>query len=127
LDYQSGQLRLSGQHKAVLIVRQGGQVELFDPDNAPPFDFEDNLANFPTQASVRLQPGDGVVLYTDGLTSAENVAGQSYPLERLCEVISQQWAQSAEVIKQAVIADVRQHIGTQKVQNDLTLLVIKQR
>jgi hypothetical protein len=26
-----------------------------------------------------------------------------------------------------VMADVRQHIGSQKVQNDLTLLVIKQR
>src|SRR6185503_17177745 len=55
LDYQSGQLRLSGQHKEVLIVRQDGQVELLDPtDMTAPLDFEDNLANFATQASVQL-------------------------------------------------------------------------
>ncbi len=127
LDYQSGQLRLSGQHKSVLIVRQNGQVEWLDSGNMPPLDFEDNLANFATQSLVQLQPGDGVVLFTDGLTHAENIAGERYPLERLCEVISRYWAQPAEAIKQAVMADVRQHIGSQKVQNDLTLLVIKQR
>jgi serine phosphatase RsbU (regulator of sigma subunit) len=127
LDYQSGQLRLSGQHKSALIVRREGQVELLDPANVAPLDFEDNLANFATQTSVQLQPGDGAVLYTDGLINAENIARECYPLERLCEVISQHWTQSAEAIKQAVIADVRRHIGSQKVQNDLTLLVIKQR
>jgi serine phosphatase RsbU (regulator of sigma subunit) len=93
----------------------------------PPLDFEDNLANFATQSSVQLKPGDGVVLYTDGLINAENIAGEPYPLERLGEVISRHWTQPAEAIKQAVIADVRDHIGSQKVQNDLTLLVIKQR
>jgi serine phosphatase RsbU (regulator of sigma subunit) len=127
LDYQSGQLRLSGQHKSVLIVRREGQVELLDPGNAAPLEFEDNLANFATQSSVQLQPGDGAVLYTDGLTHAENIAGERYPLERLSEVISRHWTQPAEAIKQAVMADVRRHIGSQKVQNDLTLLVIKQR
>jgi sigma-B regulation protein RsbU (phosphoserine phosphatase) len=127
LDYQSGQLRLSGQHKSVLIVRQNGQVEWLDPSNMPPLDFEDNLANFVTQSSVQLKPGDGVVLYTYGLINAENIAGEPYPLERLGEVISRHWTQPAESIKQAVIADVRDHIGSQKVQNDLTLLVIKQR
>jgi serine phosphatase RsbU (regulator of sigma subunit) len=127
LDYQSGQLRLSGPHKSALIVRREGQVESLDPGNAVPLDFEDKLANFATQSLVQLQPGDGAVLYTDGLINAENIAGETYPLERLCEVLSQHWTQSAEAIKQAVMADVRRHIGSQKVQNDLTLLVIKQR
>lgn len=128
LDYRSGQLRLSGQHKEVLIVRREGQVELLDPnDTTASLDFEDNLANFATQTSVQLQPGDGAVLYTDGLTNARNMAGEPYPLERLCELVGQHWTQPAEAIKQAVIADVRRHIGSQKVQNDLTLLVIKQR
>jgi sigma-B regulation protein RsbU (phosphoserine phosphatase) len=128
LDYQSGQLRLSGQHKEVLIVRRDGQVELFDPaDRVTQLNFEDNLANFTTQAMVQLQPGDGAVLYTDGLITAENRAGERYPLERLREVVSRQWAQPAETIKQAVITDIHRHMGQQKVQNDLTLLVIKQR
>lgn len=128
LDYQSGQLRLSGQHKEVLIVRRDGRVELLDPIVvSAPLDFQDNLTSLATQAAVQLQPGDGVVLYTNGLITAENTAGERYPLERLCEVVSRQWVQPAESIKQAVIADIHRHIGRQKVQDDLTLLVIKQR
>jgi serine phosphatase RsbU (regulator of sigma subunit) len=127
IDYQSGQLRLSGQHKEVLIVRGEGQVELLDPNDPVALDFEDNLANFATQASVQLQPGDGAVLYTDGLTNATNLAGEPYPLARLCELVGRHWAQPAETIKQVVIADVHRHLGSQKMQNDLTLLVIKQR
>jgi sigma-B regulation protein RsbU (phosphoserine phosphatase) len=74
-----------------------------------------------------LNPGDVVVLYTDGITEAENKSGVQYGLERLCEVVNCNWQRSAEEIKQAVINDVQQHIDTQKVYDDITLLVLKQK
>ena len=73
-----------------------------------------------------LQPGDGIVLYTDGITEAENIDKQLYGLERLCDVVSQNWDKSAEGIKESVIEDVTRYIGTQKVYDDLTLVVLKQ-
>jgi serine phosphatase RsbU (regulator of sigma subunit) len=76
---------------------------------------------------VQLQPGDGVVLYTDGLIQARNKAGELYGPERLREVVSRHWDQPAEAIKQAVIKEVCQHIGRQKVADDLILLVLKQK
>lgn len=48
-------------------------------------------------------------------------------LERLCEVVSHNWQRSSSEIKQAVIDDVRQHIGEQKVYDDMTLVVFKQK
>jgi phosphoserine phosphatase RsbU/P len=65
-------------------------------------------------------------LYTDGITEATNAAEEFYGLERLCAVVSQHWEQPAEGIKQAVIDDVMRHIGTQKVYDDVTLVVLKQ-
>ena len=59
------------------------------------------------------------------MTEAENLAGEQYGLDRLCEVITSAWDQSAEDIKQAIIDDVRDHIGEQKVFDDITLLVVK--
>jgi len=50
-----------------------------------------------------------------------------YGLERLCEVVNCNWQRSAEEIKQAVINDVQQHIDAQKVYDDITLLVLKQK
>jgi sigma-B regulation protein RsbU (phosphoserine phosphatase) len=72
-------------------------------------------------------PEDVVVLYTDGITEAEDINGVLYGLDRLTEVVSQNWQRSAKDIRQAVIDDVRQHIGEQKVYDDITLLVIKQK
>jgi len=74
-----------------------------------------------------LQPGDGVVLYPDGITEAENATNEQYGLARLCETIRRHWAAPAEEIKDAVIADMRQFIGEQTVFDDITLLVLKQK
>ena len=35
------------------------------------------------------------------------------------------WAQSAEAVKDAVVADLRRHIGGQEVYDDITLVVAK--
>ena len=50
-----------------------------------------------------------------------------YGLDRLVEVIEINWQRSAAEIRQAVINDVRSHIGEQKVFDDITLLVLKQK
>ena len=42
-----------------------------------PIGLVDEIAEFVGQATVQLQPGDGVVLYTDGVTEAENMAATS--------------------------------------------------
>ncbi|MGL5195646.1 MAG: PP2C family protein-serine/threonine phosphatase, partial [Chroococcales cyanobacterium] len=76
---------------------------------------------------VELNPGDGVVLYTDGIPEAENMAGEFYGMDRLCAVVSQYWQESAEAIRELVIQDVREFIGEQKVFDDITLVVMKQR
>lgn len=68
-----------------------------------------------------------VALYTDGIIEAENDQGVLYGLERLCEVVKQNWQRSASKIRQAVIDDVRSHIGKQKVYDDITLVAMKQK
>jgi sigma-B regulation protein RsbU (phosphoserine phosphatase) len=128
LDRQGGVLHLSGQHEEVLIVRQGGVVERVDTmELGFTIGLEENIADFIGELDVKLQPGDGIVLYTDGITEAENPKGEFYGIERLCHIISQSWSQSATQIQQAVIADVRSHISTQKIFDDITLVVLKKK
>jgi serine phosphatase RsbU (regulator of sigma subunit) len=122
-----GQVRFSGQHEELIVVRQGGQLELVDTmDLGFPIGLDDDIADFVAEQTIQLQRGDGLVLYTDGITEAENEAGEQYELDRLCAVVSQHWAKSAEDIKAAVIDDVMTFIGTQTVYDDITLLVVKQ-
>lgn len=134
LDYQpihseqemKGILRISGQHEEVLVARKGGKVEHLDTlDLGFPVGLEADIHNFVSQKEIHLQSDDVVVLYTDGITEAINTDKREYGLERFCEVLSCNWQRSAEEIKQAVIADLRQYIGQQQIFDDITLIIIK--
>jgi serine phosphatase RsbU (regulator of sigma subunit) len=128
LDYQQGMLKLSGEHEEMIVVRCKGCVEGFDTiDLGFPVGLDAEIAKFVAQTSVQLYSGDVVVLYTDGITEAENMDKLLYGLERLIEVIEINWQRSAADIRDAVIKDVRSHIGEQKVFDDMTLLVLKQK
>jgi two-component system, sensor histidine kinase ChiS len=127
LSYQQGQLVLTGQHEELIIVRAEGKLEQIDTiDLGFPIGLEEDIAELVNQVTVSLNAGDVVVLYTDGITEAENLNKQLYGQKRLCEIIQQNWQKTAQEIQQAVINDVRQFIGTQKVFDDMTLLVLKQ-
>jgi sigma-B regulation protein RsbU (phosphoserine phosphatase) len=128
LDYHEGTLCLSGQHEEMIVVRSGGQVERFDTiDLGFPIGLEADITDFVANTQVQLNPKDVVVLYTDGITEAENQSGVRYGIERFCEVLGDNWHRSTEEIRQAVVEDVRQHIGEQKVYDDITLLILKQK
>lgn len=128
LDYQAGHVKLSGQHEMILVVRSNGQIERIDTTDLGFFlGLLPDISEFIAQAEVQLQPGDGVILYTDGITEAENEFQEYYSLERLCQVVSQNWRRSAGEIRQAIVADVQAHIGEHKVYDDITLLVLKQK
>jgi serine phosphatase RsbU (regulator of sigma subunit) len=128
LDYQNGCLQLTGQHEDVLLVRQNGQIERIDTfDLGFMIGIKRDILKFASHQEISLQPGDGIVLYTDGITEAQNELEEQYGIERLCEVISRHWDFSAQEIQTAMINDVRQFIGRQKVFDDLTLLILKQK
>jgi sigma-B regulation protein RsbU (phosphoserine phosphatase) len=127
LNYSQGRVSISGQHEETIIVRNGGQVERMDTmDLGFPIALHDDIAEFISHISIELHLGDGIVLYTDGIPEAKDINKKQYGLEQLCDIISQNWHLSAQEIKQAVIDDVRRHIGSQKVFDDITLLVLKQ-
>ncbi|EGK85343.1 HAMP domain-containing protein [Microcoleus vaginatus PCC 9802] len=126
LSYSEGLISISGQHEETLVVRKNGDVERIDTmELGFPIALDDDIADFISHILIKLEPGDGVVLYTDGIPEAYNIGKKQYGLKQLCQVISQNWHKSAAGVKDAVILDVRQHIGKQKVFDDITLLVFK--
>jgi predicted ATPase/serine phosphatase RsbU (regulator of sigma subunit) len=132
LDYTrtdiGGSLKVSGQHEEVIVVRRNGQIELVDTiDLGLPLGLDEEIEEFVDSLIIELEPRDAVVLYTDGITEAKNSKGSQYGQERLCEVVSQHWNAEAQSIQQAVIEDLYRHIGTQKIADDITLLVAKQK
>jgi sigma-B regulation protein RsbU (phosphoserine phosphatase) len=128
MEYKNGAIYVTGQHEDIIIVRQDGDVENVDTfDLGFPLGIESDISAYITQTEIRLQPGDIAVMYTDGITEATSPDQKLYGLEPLYDVLKRYRHCSANEIRQAVIQDVRRHIGTQKLFDDITLVVIKQK
>jgi serine phosphatase RsbU (regulator of sigma subunit) len=128
LNYVNSRLSISGQHEETIVVRGNGEIERVDMmDLGLPIGLDEDILDFIDHTTVELQPEDGVVLYTDGIPEAYNLDKEQYGMERFCEVISNNWFGTAEEIKQTIINDLQAFIGKQKVFDDITLVVLKQK
>ena len=129
LDYEEGKVRLAGQHEEVLVVRQNGEVERVDTlQLGYALGLKADIEHFLEQTEIYLAVGDGLVLYSDGITEAMDSREEMYSVDRLIAAVSKQWKESsAEQVQQAVISDLQAHLGSQQIADDITLLVIKRR
>ncbi len=126
MDYSDGKLILTGQHEEVIVVRKNGDLERIDTTEfGIPVGMDEDITEFLSNTEIPLDHGDVAVLFTDGVTEAERIDTTQYGVERLCEVIVEHHAKTSQEIKEAIVADVMAHIGTNKVYDDITVLVIK--
>ncbi len=126
LHHDGGQLCITGQHEEVIILRTTGDWERIDTlDLGFPLALERDIQPYVQQRIVQLQPGDGGILFTDGITEAENPQGELYGIERLCQIAQRYWDQPVEAIQQAIITDVKTYIGTGEILDDMALVVFK--
>lgn len=125
--YKEGILTLCGQHEELLLIRKGSsEIERIDTINLGfPIGLEENIDAFLETHQVKLNPGDTVVLYTDGIPEAENASGTFYGVDRLCEQISKNIEQPVKVIHDQVIVDLHEHINEHTIFDDITLVVIR--
>lgn len=84
------------------------------------------------QQTVTLEPGDVLVLFTDGITEAvdstlETVAGHLFGEDRLVDVIKANRTGTAREIQYAILAAISEFTGSSPQSDDITLVVIKRR
>ncbi len=128
LDYERGKMTLSGQHEEIIIVRASGEVQRIDTMHLGfPIGLEESITDFLDKLILYLDVDDVVVLFTDGITEAENSAKQMYGLDRLCQMVQSKRHLSAVEICNSIITDLKDHIKDHKIHDDITLLVLKQK
>ena len=77
------------------------------------------------QGEFKLDHGDVLLLYTDGVTEAKSAAGELFGSERLSEVVRRCGDLTAPEIKEKVLAEVLAFTSVQD--DDITLLVVKRK
>ncbi|PZF75720.1 hypothetical protein DK847_17695 [Aestuariivirga litoralis] len=128
VDYADDAVTISGQHEEVIIIRADGAVERLDTmDLGFPIGLEANINDFLASTTVPFARGDVMVLFTDGITEAESEDGRLYGIDNLVASARRSHHEPAGLIAATIIADLRAHIGKQKVHDDITLVVLKHR
>jgi phosphoserine phosphatase RsbU/P len=84
------------------------------------------LEEFPfEEEEVEMQPGDLIVVYSDGVTEAWNTEEIAFGEERLSEVLHQHHDKSASELIDAIFAAVKRHAGSAPQADDITLVVLR--
>jgi serine phosphatase RsbU (regulator of sigma subunit) len=81
----------------------------------------------PRAAEATMQPGDMLVLFTDGVTEAMNLRSEEYGEEALVSVLSGSQAKDSAQVVSDVFKSVDQFADGAEQADDITLLVLKRR
>ncbi|MEX2261767.1 MAG: SpoIIE family protein phosphatase [Bryobacteraceae bacterium] len=74
---------------------------------------------------IRLDSGDLLVAYTDGITEPENEYGEMFGEERLTDLLVKHWRESGEAITARIMEAVLQWTGSPELQDDMTVLLAR--
>jgi phosphoserine phosphatase RsbU/P len=121
IDVHEGKLSYAGAgHWPPILLRKSGEVLSLKEGGTP-------LGIFPGQpyepASVELESGDHLMLYTDGLTEATNSAGEEFGEKRLLELMIRNHRLSTSELLETVAKEVTRFCAG-NFQDDLTLVVV---
>lgn len=93
------------------IVRTGISLGLLED-----FNFE--------QAVVRLDPGDSLILYTDGITEARNAEGMLFGEESLLESVVARRGSPVHEIQDTILSDLGKFVGDTPQSDDIALIIL---
>ena len=75
--------------------------------------------------TITMKPGDTMVLYSDGVTEAQNVAGAEFGEARLIQVMERYTRGSADIVLEQIIDAVKEFAHGAEQYDDVTALVVK--
>lgn len=123
LNLETGDLQYSnaGHNPPVLIEKDGSVGYIENATNIP-------LGLFPDRNYIskytKIKNGDGLFLYTDGVTEAENRDSVLYSEKRLIENLRKNRIANSKELINSIENDIYKHVGDYFQSDDLTMLCL---
>jgi sigma-B regulation protein RsbU (phosphoserine phosphatase) len=124
LNLRTGELSYAnGGHNPPIIVRESGEVAELPVTGGiamgimPGFSYD--------QGSLKLDKGDTLFLYTDGISEAMDTEGREFTVDRLVASLSESHRQSLDIVVSNVTDAVSRFVGDAPQHDDITYLVVR--
>jgi serine phosphatase RsbU (regulator of sigma subunit) len=113
---------INAGHNPAILVRESGGTELLSSGSMllGAFDFAEYHAH-----ETKLEPGDVLVIFSDGVTEAANAANQLFGDQRLEQLVQQSASLGAQDIKGRIEQDVVTFTRGFPQSDDITLIALK--
>lgn len=123
LDPVTGSFKyINAGHNPPLVGRLDGRIEQLGSGGFP-------LGIIPTAefelGDLTLQPGESLVVYSDGVSEANNLNGDEFGLDRLAAVIQNNLRSSAAGLRDKVESALSSFTQTAPANDDITLVIVK--
>lgn len=110
-------------HPCPLLVRNGQVIKQLDGPPSLPWGLGSVVTEVHDEA---LEPGDGVLFFTDGVVEAESTAGDEFGIDRLADVVGQCASESlpAEEVVRKIVEVVLEHQHSD-LRDDATVVLVE--
>jgi phosphoserine phosphatase RsbU/P len=113
---------INAGHNTPILRRTSGAIERLDAGGLPLGILDETTYQ---SGSVRLQSGDNLVIFTDGLVEAVNPHDEEYGEERLLSVVQQAASNPPSKLLSRIMVDVDLFVGNAPQHDDVTCLLVK--
>jgi sigma-B regulation protein RsbU (phosphoserine phosphatase) len=125
MDLRTGLIEYSdGGHEPPFLLRCKKGVELFEKEGGLALGFMDDFEF--TQGTIQLNPGDAIVLYTDGVNEAMNSKRELFRTETLGECLEAVCDDgTAQVITKTILEHVTKFVAGAPQSDDITVMTLR--
>ena len=124
VDLETGVMKCANfGHEYPIYMHKNGNNEIYKDNHSLPLAaFEGTMGK---EYEIKLNPGDGIFLYTDGVPEATNKSDEAYGMERLISVLDRNSSESLKDILERVRSDVDIFADGAEQFDDITLFAFK--
>lgn len=85
----------------------------------------EEASDFYANSELKLQSGDRIYLYTDGVIEHKNISGEQFGMDRFIETLSHNRNQSLQIQINEVIANLKKFMGNAPIRDDISMIAIE--
>jgi serine phosphatase RsbU (regulator of sigma subunit) len=121
-----GEFVMTGQHESLLILRKDGTVEDIESLEYGMYaGLDANVSSYLRLFPFRLDIGDALILYTDGVTEAVDEHETPFGRQGIIDAALTMRAAAADAIRGAIVDACQKHLGSGRRLDDISVMVIR--
>lgn len=109
-------------HNPPILLRKNLTIEMLEKGGTVLGFLKDQTYR---QEAVKVNTGDYLVFYTDGVTEAKNEKDEEFGEKRLVDTLKENYGKSPLEMKQEIFTQLESFAGNQEFPDDITLIIIK--